>query len=55
MPARTGTGPALRRRGSVVTPAKGRDLADGFLGWGRLAGLARIRVLPAGTWTEMVA
>lgn len=34
MSARAGTSPALRRRSSVVTPAKGRGLADGFLGVG---------------------
>lgn len=34
MSARADTSPALKGRGSVVTPAKGRGLADGFLGVG---------------------
>lgn len=55
MPARTGTGPALRRRGSVVTPAKGRGLADGILGMGPARVPCPHPGLSAGTWAEMGA
>ena len=48
MSARTGTSPALRRCGSVVTPAKSKAYRRAFWGWVRLVRLARIRAFPGG-------